>query len=646
MLGVLVTLLFCLGAAGLGCSLLRRWTGALDPAARYGLGGIVGLGAIGLATLPIGLLPGGLRWGIFLIVALDLYGLYALYNLVRQERPSLAFPKGPAALFPLALAAAVFLSLVGVLAPSDTLDWDSLAYHLAVPKMWLNDGRIHFVSFIHHSNFPFSIDNLYIWGLAWGGQHGAKAFSLFFLIFGLMALFGIARQRYSGNAGWWSALAFAAIPAVIWISGTAYIDVSNGLFAGLGILFAAWFVDEPEERKWAWLSAVCLGFAAGSKYTGLQTIFAVGLVVLAYGFAKKGPKPASAFLIWLAALALASPWYVKNVVNTGNPVYPFFSSVLGGKNWDEFSARIYTEEQKTFGVGIKDGMDPVQLGHAILGLAYQPGRYINPAPTQGTGFPFGALGVVSLAAGLFWCFSGRPGRFEGATLASVGISLLMWFVLSQQSRYIVALTVPLSVLAGGAVVRLRLGQALAAAIAVQAAFAIWLVNTLVTSGQMKPAFGVESQEEYLAQRVGFFEPSKVVNIAAKDGKVALYDEVFGYFLDVPYFWANPGHTTEIGYDKMQNGDDLIAAFRRLGITHVYLNLGIYNLKDPVVERWLRAMGLTGPSEPYTGQEREEMSKDLRNKWKVLIADAIGSGKLARVESFKRSFLFSVPSGGE
>ncbi|HEY0867968.1 MAG TPA: glycosyltransferase family 39 protein [Fimbriimonas sp.] len=643
MFGVLATLLFSAGATGFGVALLRRWLEPLDPATRLGAAGMAGLGTLGLLTLPIGLIPGGLRWGVAVVLLPVLYGFYVLFRLYRDDRPRLTVPKGPAALFPLAISVALFLSLVGVLAPSDTLDWDSLAYHLAVPKMWLQAGQIHFVSYIHHSNFPFTIDNLYIWGLWWGGQHGAKAFSLVFVVLGLLSLFGIARQRYGPLAGWWAALVFATIPAVVWLAGTAYIDVSNGLFAGLGILFAARLVEQPKENRFAWLSAVCLGFAAGSKYTGLQTVVAVGLVVLLYAlFAKTDrPKIVQPFLIGLVALAIALPWYVKNVVNTGNPVYPFFYGVLGGRNWDEFSARIYTEEQKTFGVGIQQGSDPLQIGHAVLGLAYQPGRYINPNPTQGTGFPFGALGIVILAAGFYWCFSGRIRRFEGASLAVVGFSLLMWFVLSQQSRYIVALAVPLSVLAGGAIVKLKLGQALGGAAVLQAAFSLWLVNTLVTSAQMRPAFGAESREEYLAQRVGFFEPSKVVNIAAQNGKVALYDEVFGFFLDVPYFWANPGHTTELGYDRMENGNDLVAALERLGITHVYLNLGIYSREDPVVQRWLSAMGLTGPAVPYEGREREEMSADLRNKWKVLLADAIAGGKLHRVETFRKSFLFAL-----
>src|SRR6202011_1887734 len=116
-------------------------------------------------------------------------------------------------------ALAILFATVSVLAPSDTMEWDTLAYHLAVPKLWLQAGQIQPISYIHHSNFPFAVDNLYIWGLAWGGEEGAKAFTLAFHTYGIFAVFGFARQVYGELAGWWAALTWATIPAVLWLSG-------------------------------------------------------------------------------------------------------------------------------------------------------------------------------------------------------------------------------------------------------------------------------------------------------------------------------------------------------------------------------------------------------------------------------------------
>lgn len=636
MVGLIVTLAVSIGAIGLGEFLLKRWVADLDLAARLGLGGLVGLGTLGLITLPIGLIPGGLKWGLWPILLLAAFGAYEAYKAYGKSLTKPALPQGAEVLLPLVIGVAVLFAAIGVLAPSDTYDWDTLAYHLAVPKLWLAQGQIHYISYIHHSNFPWTIDDLYIWGLQWGGQQGAKAFSLAYFGLGLLAIFGLARMRYGQRAAWWATLSFATIPVVMTVAGSAYIDVSNGLYAGLAIVFAAWAIENRDEPKWVWLGAICLGFAAASKFTGLQTIFACCAMLAVFGLRSAPAKTAKQVsLTAIIALAIACPWYIKNVVYTGNPVFPFFYSVFKGKNWDSFNARIYTEEQKSFGVGTTPSLDVTQVGHAVLGLAYQPGRYINPAPSQGQGFPFGALGFVGLAGGLFWCFSGRGRKFELATLATVGISLLLWFALSQQARYIIAQMVPLSILAGGAVVRLKTGQLLAGAAALQAAFSLYLVNDQLTTARLQVLLGKVSPEEYQTARIAFYEPSQAINKLGGDGRVALYDEVFGYLLDVPYIWANPGHSTELGYDAMRDGKDLVASYKRNGITRVYLSFSIYSGSDPGFQRFLAALGLAGSkAAPYEGKEREAQFSDLRNKWKALVADAVESGDLVPVQAFQ------------
>lgn len=630
MLGALLTILFALGSTGLGLRLMSNLLRPLDPAARLGVAGLFSLGLLGTALLFFGM-ASLLMVGVYVVAAVGFIGL----GLLALDRSAWTGkkPEGATWAFVLVLSLCLLFAFVGALAPATTLEWDTLAYHLAVPKIWLAEGQISYIPFIHHSNFPFAVDNLYLLGLTWGGQAGAKAFSVMFLAFGLLALFGIGRQRYGELAGWWAALAFATVPVVLWLSGTAYIDVANGLYAGLGMLFAALLLLEPGERRYLLLAALSLGLAAGSKYTGLQTIFAVGLIVLVILALRGGIAKAFSASVTIAAIALvvASPWYVKNVLNVGNPVFPFFYERLGGKNWDDRRAAIYRNEQQTFGVGrTASGRDPGQLGHGILGLAYQPGRYVNPAQEQGGGFPFGAIGFPVLGAMLAWGFSGRARRFEIAILAMVGLSLLMWFFLSQQSRYIISLAVPLAVLLGGGASQLRAGIALAVGAGLQAAYSLWLINTVFVGTQLRVALGRDSAEDYQAANIGFYRPAQSINEQVKGGKVALYDEVFGYLLDVPYFWANPGHGTMIPYDSMSNGQDYVRGLRSLGITHVYVNFANPQ-RDPI---WFAAMGIDGATQPMPENEARSMMENWEIKFVPLIADASANGLLQPVEVFR------------
>lgn len=628
MLGAFVTFLFCAGAAGLGIAVFDRWLRPLDPACRLAFGGLIGLGSVGTLTLLLGLLPSGLRWGLFVVAALGLGGIVLLTK--RATELKATKPEGYEWAFVAGIGLAAVFGLIGALAPSDSLDWDTLAYHLAVPKIWIHDGSIHPISFIHHSNFPLDVDGLYIWGLQWGGQAGAKAFSTAFLLLGALAVFGMARERYGKWAGWWAALAFATMPVVMWEAGTAYIDVGNGLYVGLGILcLANWASDESASSHWPILGGVMLGFAAGSKYNGLQIVVAACAAVVLIRRSSGGFR--GALTAGLLALAIASPWYVKNVLWTGNPVYPFFFERFGGKNWNQTSADMYRDEQQSFGVGRTErGHDPAAIGEAVLGLAFQPGRYNNPGQTSGLGFPFQALGFAVVAGGLVWCFSGRMRRYEAATIGSIGIAMLMWFFLSQQSRYLIGLAVPLCALLGGAVVRLRAGPVVAAAAAAQGLYSAWLIKTFRTDVQLPVLAGKVTEDQFLSS-TPFHEAAKTIDEVCKNGRVALYNEVFGFFLDVPYFWANPGHSTEIPYATLRDGHELALSLKSLGMTHVYLSLDY--MEPGQRRRMIAAMGLGSAPHPYTSEEIRGAFADIRNKWPVLLAQAIESGDLAPIKTF-------------
>ncbi|MCH8979400.1 MAG: glycosyltransferase family 39 protein, partial [Armatimonadetes bacterium] len=609
---------------------------ALDPAERLGLGGLLGLASVGLLTLFVGLMPNGLNFGVYIVAGLVVVG--AAYAVAKGKYRDWKFRSdGPHDLLGGgALAVVGLLALVAVLAPSLAADWDSIAYHLAVPKLWLQQGQIHYVQGIHQSNFPAAVDNLFIWGLKWGGQSGAKAFSLMIYVFGCLSLFGLARRWYSRSAGWWAAIGFAGIPVVAWESGTAYIDVAHGLFAGLGVLYAmAAFVKADEARRNGLvLAGLCLGFAMGTKYTGVQMLVAVAVVLGLTGLiAKKvGDGIKAKLVVGLIAVLIACPWYIKTASFTGNPVFPFFSSVLGGKDWDPWRAEVYTAEQQSFGVG-KD--DLLGIGGAILGLGYQPGRYTNPMPTEGGGLPFGALGFAALLGGVAACACGRLRREEKMVLAAVGIGFLMWFVLSQQSRYLTMLVIPLAVLGAGVVGRVRWGPVVAAGVCVQIAVTAYMIDRLQTKNQLPVVTGKVTEDLYLSELLPFYPSAVTINYLPEGSRVALYDEVFGFYINkIDYFWANPGHSMLIPYETIDNGAELVAALRELGFTHIYVNV-------KGQQRFLSAMNYGEVHELYSEEERAEMFKDLNRKWRYLIADAKVTNALSEVGGLEDSLLFML-----
>lgn len=621
--------LACAMAIGLASwAIFRPRLGRYDLAAQVGLGGLLGLGVAGWICLPIGLIPGGTSLLKFLPVVFVVAALLRFNKIGHIGLTSLIRPTGP--LF-LLLLIPILIALIGAAAPSDSIEWDSLAYHLAVPKLWLEAGQIVNIPFIHHSNFPFVVDNLFLIGLPLG-ESAAKAYNVAFLIFGLAALFGLVRQRYGSTPGWIAAIAFATVPTVLWESGTAYIDMAHALFAGLGAYLL--LVEEDE-----WIGAVLMGFAIGSKYTGMQPAFvAFAILLIVRMVAKSSPKPV--LLAGLLAVAIGSPWYVKNVAWTGNPVYPFFNGAFPSKNWSEFNAKIYAEEQATFGV---PGRAPDAMAHALLGLAYQPGRYTNPSPkldgTSGAaGFPFVAFGSVVLTMPLLWAIFGRKG-VERRLLVFLIVSFGLWALLSQQSRYAVTYAPIGAIFAAVAFARLSWRPLVGVLVAAQALYTVWLLGANRTSSQARVALGQVSRDEYRTALVPFAEPAAAINGMDAVKKVALYDEVFGFLLDKPYYWANPGHGMELNYELMENSADLLASLDRIGISHVYLNLAMMDRETAA--RLAKAAGLTTEAPELSTEQRNQSMVDPRTKWRTLIGDALASQQLRPVQVFRNSILLEV-----
>lgn len=610
-------------AATLGTrALAQRWLDPLDPAEAWGVAGLLGLGLLGTLTYLLG-------WWISVPVALGVvHGVVALalgFALFRGKGLLGAAKFDPRVL---ALLPAMVIGLLHTLAPLDALDWDGLAYHLAVPKIWAQEGRITFIPTIHHSNFPFNLDALNLLFPVGSFGEAVKAFSFAPLVFGCLAVFGLTRRWFGGGTGLWAALAFAYTPVLLWQAGSTYIDLAHGLFSGLALLYLAEKIGREQSAvDWA-LPAALLGLACGSKYTGWQAVLAAFVVTAV--FLARTPGGWRALLrgvavVGLTCAVLGGPFLVRNVLNTSNPVYPFLYEVFGGRNWDAWRADIYKNEQQSFGLG----RAPSALAPAVVGLAYQPGRYINPGQASGQGFPMGATGAVPVLALGLGALLGLRDRRWLFLLTSCGLLFGMWFVLSQQVRYLAGIWVIAAVVAGGFLAGGRARVAVRWLIGLQAVVTSVVLWQTVTFDHLGSALSPnEVREQIIQRRVAMARNASAINQAVQSGKVALFDEVFGYELDCRYVWGNPPHSTLFPSENARSVGEFLKLFDQEGVTHFYVNLGYMpDFCQNVLKNSASA------------EDLEKVRSDRQIRWVAFISEAAQAGKLRSLVNFGGAVLY-------
>lgn len=605
--------LFLLAAATVfsvfvGFIILRRIGFATDDRlAELIFAGVAGLGAMSLILFLLGLV-GGLRP--FTLVPV-IYAAAVLLNLryadewrrrvgdfwSRAASSRRWRPGALTVLVTLAILTMAALSFTGVLAPPTTNEWDAIAYHLALPKLWLQSHRIHPVPYDSHSDFPMLMEMLFSIGLDFGSVAAAKSFHWLFGMWAALACYWAGRRWVSPKAGLLAAALFLAAPIVGWEMTIAYVDLAAACYVALSVFaFLVWLEgrDAPEAGNgWLILAGIMAGFACGVKYTmiattGLLVLWAVGLAIAK----RQGVTWKHAGILAGVAALVACPWYIRTWIWTGNPVYPFFYSVFGGRWWSASAAVDYVREQSRFGIGktlYGFWVSPWSTAFFAQYYANPPAKFtgaLAPSPPVNTfAAIFGSLGIGVIGLLPLWLLKpgvergdgGRGGN--GALAAMVWYSaafLVVWFALTHQTRYLMVLLPLLLVPAvAGARTFWHLGRGWRAGVGAFCAVAL-LWGIIPLYALVQPAFavawGAESPDTYLTAREPMYRVSKRINeTLPPDAKLLLLQETRGYYIDRPYQWGNPSQNALIPWDSFKRPEQMDATLRADGFTHVLVN---------------------------------------------------------------------------
>jgi hypothetical protein len=281
--------------------------------------------------------------------ALAAFGLGLVVHQLRRSSPILADwiripPTALLAVPPLAILVVAASSTPGWLWDSEMFGFDTLEYHLQLPAEWLAAGRL---TSLHHNVYsclPSYVEAAYLHiASAFGSMYAAGGLVMRaaqFLHAGLtvsvalMAASFVAGRLRGKGAGSTAALAGGVVVAAV--LSPPYVQVDGSLAnneMAMSVLFLAGLVAVVESSMSAaakgavvgWLS----GVAAGAKLTAIFMVAAPLALLLAF-FPSRRRSYASA--AGLGALALL-PYFLRNALDTGNPVFPFATGLFGLGHW-------------------------------------------------------------------------------------------------------------------------------------------------------------------------------------------------------------------------------------------------------------------------------------------------------------------------
>ena len=204
---------------------------------------------------------------------------------------------------------------------------DELIQHLALPKLYINEGRIWEIRHIGFSYLPQNIDLLYIIPLALGSDMAPRLVHLLFAVMTAGLVYSFILPRAGRPYALTGFFLYMTTPLVFNLSRMAYIDNGAAFYSMLSFMAALRYRDDG-SLKWLAISAVAMGLGLGSKYNLLISFLLIGLFITAVSYKKKGmPEAIKKSVLFIAvAVAVLSPWLIRNYAWTGSPFYPLFET--------------------------------------------------------------------------------------------------------------------------------------------------------------------------------------------------------------------------------------------------------------------------------------------------------------------------------
>jgi succinate dehydrogenase hydrophobic anchor subunit len=275
----------------------------------FGMGATVGLNYV--------------LWGVLLVAFVIMRRQIAQWLDLWKDIPTLWNGTSGISKIIMAGVALIFLCrLATALAPP--LQFDALTYHLAIPKAYLETGRVTYLPNLMFWGMPQQTESLYTLAMLLGGTEAATVFDWAVGLLTVLGVFDVSRRLFGNDSGWVAVSSLLCGVTLASVLGSGYVEWATMLYGFAATVLLIVWVTQPETYSLV-IAGVFAGMALGTKYTS-GIILVGGIIVILYfrkPFSiKKAIYEVGAFM--LSATLITIPWWLKNFVATSNPFYPLF----------------------------------------------------------------------------------------------------------------------------------------------------------------------------------------------------------------------------------------------------------------------------------------------------------------------------------
>jgi len=467
----------------------------------------------------------------------------------------------------IALIGLIFLAQ-WIVASAPPIKFDALNYHLTLPAAYLDQGRIADLPWLVMSGMPQTTEMIFI-SLSGLFESAPLLFNWCFGLLTVLGLVGYLKEKLNLASGWAAAASLLAgytfAAALAW----GYVDWLSCLF-GLGVVLALEQYRQARESSNVLVAGLFAGLAFSTKYPA-GVIFLAGAGLLTITALRWKTRWLPLMLRFAGGAAVfAFPWLIKNLIFTGNPIYPFF-----------FESGSMTDIRLAVYQGLPTYGD-------LTDLFLLPLRATLQGIDGGMGYSV-SIGPLLLGMGLlaFLNWEQKPNAHKTA-IGTAGwialIGLVVWAVGNQfsgyliQTRFYFTLFPAFAILAGYGydqvsrlnMPRVRLQRIIVALmLLVTGLNAYQVVTEMVGKKALGYVFGQSSHQQYLEDNLGWYARAMKDIRSFKEGeKALLLYEPRGYYC-LPQ--CDPDEILDqwkVTRTMLTNGENIPAYWRSQGYTHV------------------------------------------------------------------------------